>query len=796
MSLRHKKSTASLTRQNTSSTADVLSLSRSDTHTDKHSLDARIDKKIMKLSHFFHRAKTDDSMGLENMKHSLGDSGSESEYSEDIPPPMQLRSNSLYSLKNDSSGTLTNRNLSNDSYLGANNVEFNNVRNNSFTGSSGSGMVSSNASIYEKTKDSKLGRFLHKTGHKVKKLSDINNETLNGLGLSLHTEGHQHHHAAKELKSPIGRNFGGKMNSEQKTSFGDKLKLLNSTKYKNYHYHNILRKQKDSIKNGMKIGTKTNDIIINGKNYTNNISGSSYALSDINVGEVEMMITSQVLNFEQCEQYSLFLFGRIQHLLLPLFKGENLKCPIEDVTKLVSLYVRIRKLQEETIKASDGRSSFSKTIKTVPSLTQISTSAYKFEDASDNGTITDDDDNDQYKTPFMKPTASFIGSPMTNESRLSSGLYSPIIQTGPKFDAMSKVLDEIRNMLRSNMNVMINQLFYDEPKDSIKFIRGTNDSLRKRVNTINSLASRNGTRRHSSSVENEDFGDSFMDNSFFVDQTYSNSVMDLPIVAPSQSSIFTDTNDSVGETRKTSASFMDNTRTSIYTNHSVPTNDILAASESDDAGTTSRLLGLGMLPPGRFEKCTSILWDIFQRDILFELSSILLPIELEFANGHREKSNIHRQADSILYNGGEKIHTFTNTLIHPEISGSAPKLPRKDTMGSLGEWSDLNIHDTLLLVFRDHVIIPLYEMNRKFEERDDPDVSFQRSVRGRAGKNGTKYGSLVDMEEYRDAASLVQCFQRVCGVATNDTNQKLVENLLQQIKMLVSDLEHRIHAGT
>lgn len=303
-------------------------------------------------------------------------------------------------------------------------MEFTNIRNGQGHAVTGGNVMTSptSGSMLEKTRESKIGRFLGMTGHKVKKTSDINGEVMN-LGLGLQGTSDQGQDSlsilpmipkgmqGKDLKSPISRSFG-KMGGEQqqpKLSFSEKLKMLNSTKYKNYHYHNLLRNKKESLKNGMKLGSKNGDagsgLLPNG----GILAGTSIALSDINYQEIDMMIDCGVLNFEQCEQYCAFLLVRIQNLLLSLFRGESLKCPMEDVTKLVSLYVRLRKVQEnvsrkeaEHIQMGVGGSGGG-TIMTPSSISaSISTSALQ----EDDGRFND------FETPFMKPASIFGNSPV------------------------------------------------------------------------------------------------------------------------------------------------------------------------------------------------------------------------------------------------------------------------------------------------------------------------------------------------------------------------------------------------
>lgn len=749
----------------------------------------------------------------------------------EIPLPQSLNyNNSLYSLNNNSSGTLLSRRMSIDTHLNnnINNVEFTNIRSNTdFHDSSDSLNSPSSASFMEKTKESKLGRFLSKTGQKVKKFSDINGDPLNlGLGLNVHSNGYGHGHGhafggfgdfgvqGKELKSPVGRTFTKSI--EQKLSFGDKLKLLNSTKYKNYHYHNLLRSKKESIKNGMKLGSKNNDFAY-GQGYNSIISGTSYALNDLNYNEIEMMIANDILTFDQAEQYCTFLYPRIQHLLVPLFKGEELECPIEDMTKLVSLYVRLRKAQEQNMKLNESSDADNRG----PLNINASGINHSHSQNSLNSSVVDD--INAFETPFLKPNATFNNSPVTAELN-SPTAFSPhrAMQT-VSFSAIGKILEEINEILKINMSIMINQLYYDESTDNIKFLRGSDVLLRKRKNTTSSFHNKDEDRFETSSIFNSN-----LTSTDIAGNPSTRSALDLPILTPTQT--LTSSYHDHAEVGGSSGASRANHSTSSGNNNNMNINNNNNTDHNPDLGydaSTGNNLNIGMLPAGRFEKCTSILWDIFQRNILFELVSVLLPVEFEFANGHREASRIHSRANALLYNRGEKITTFTNTLIHPDISGTDHYKVERTTqyhgnqrmgkngncegsiIGTVGEWSDVNIRNILLVGFRDNIVIPLYEINRKFEDvegygvessalnmntsmgntlsastyglfkREDSErLLSRRTTKGRDDRAREK----SKLGEYSEVYGLLQCFRQVSSVGTNDTNQKLVENLLSQTR--------------
>lgn len=812
MSLGKKKSSASLSRQSIGSNNDrSVYLNSADSN--------KIEKQFKRMSTIFHRSKTEDSAVDSKYAPSLISMNSSSP--SEIPLPRSNGNEGIYSLRNNSSGTLIGRNLSLDIPLSTNNnnnnpnitnVEFTNVRNSMGHFDSSDSLPSpSSSSLFDKTKDSKLGRFFSKTGQKVKKISDLNsNESSSlhlGLGLHLHSNTHHYHHnhfaefnlSNKDLKSPVGRNFN-KLNNEQKMTFGDKLKMLNSTKYKNYHYHKLLKNKKDSLRNGIKLGSKGNDSNVTG--YNNSITGSSIALNNINYNEIQLMIDNNILNFEQYDDYCQFLYNRIQNLLLPLFKGEELKCPMEDVTKVVSLYVRLRKGQEECIKDSDdingNTSNVNSSGNNNGNNSNLNIGSLGHSQSQNSLGSAPLEDLNEYETPFMKPTAIFGNSPMNNELTSPMG-FSPMgnLRAVMSFNARSKVLEEINEIIKYCTSVMVNQLYYDEPNDHIKFIKGPNSLLRKRKNTMNSLNNKNddpfsvhsipinhtSSTNTSSTLLNKNNNNSL----YNIDMTHnisSRSIMDLPILTPipTHSSAFNE------------SSFGDKDDTYSYACGYDINNNLsskFSRLQYDDNGDNmNTLLNLGMLPPGRFETCTNILWDIFERNILYELTSILLPIELEFATGHRGVSKIHNRADAILYNNGEKIITFTNTLVHPDISGidilqnasvkEKNEIIKASVVGTLGEWCDFNIHNLILIGFRDNIVIPLFELNRNYED-------LEGNVVGITNTKSQHKDPMAELEEYTELCSLLECFQRLCSVETNDTNQKLVENLLVQLRDRIDD---------
>ncbi|TID19233.1 hypothetical protein CANINC_003803 [Pichia inconspicua] len=779
MSLRKKKSSLSLSRQSTVSAGDLHSNFSDDYGSDKDS--NRIEKKLKRMSLLFHhRSKTeelDNTRDSKLLKHTPSINSFKGDPISEIPPPNPVNPNNaqgFYYLRNNSSGTLVRPSLDLQSTLGTNinNVEFNNVRSNSYHHEDLDSFSKPPGSA--KSIESKLGRFFSKTGNKVKKLSDLATDNSNsGLGLqtSSNINGlhgwsnllhHSHNNSEKELKSPIGRGFPKSV--ESKLGFGEKLKLLNSTKYKTSNYHNLLRNKKEK---GIKLGSKVNELmgVASAENYR--IAGTSIALNDFNYRDIDTMCDNQTLTYEQCDQYANFLISRIQQLSVSIFKGEGLSVPMEDLTKLVSMYVRIRKCQEKVIKSSSkemkkyGNVNDCTTILENDSMDDLNRIKHS---ASQNSlkSLTIEEFH-PFETPYMKSNG-FNGYSPVSVDIGSPSMISPMINMrGISYSAFNKTLEEIKDVLKVNMNIMVNQLYYDKNNDRIKFIRGSHNLLSRRKNTIGSVGKPRGDE------DGQDMNISYGESSISFPDSYSNANGDFPTTTRSFMELpiatHTETRNSVLTGFNSLDEIKDQNTSGIFESFGDHYDSINDNTEQlGRISTNTRLstqLGLGLLPIGRFERCVNVLWDIFQTDIMYEIISIMLPLELEFANGHREASRKHRLAEAILYNHGEKIRTFTNTNIHPDISGTLPLgYTVNQTMeGTLGEWTDINIRNLLLIAYRDNVVIPLYELNREYED--------------------VRIGSI---EDYADVYGSIECFQSLAKVSTGDTNQKLVENLLAKFQ--------------
>ncbi|VEU23452.1 DEKNAAC104500 [Brettanomyces naardenensis] len=159
-----------------------------------------------------------------------------------------------------------------------------------------------------------------------------------------------------------------------------------------------------------------------------------------------------------------------------------------------------------------------------------------------------------------------------------------------------------------------------------------------------------------------------------------------------------------------------------------------------------------------FEKSCSLLWDTFYDDIYFYLQGVFLPLE----------------------SGGVSFD--------------------ESSTSSKSETGRIPVSDMVLVSFRDNVVIPLYEMNRQAETEKERRREHGNTVTSMASgisfigstgsKNSTKLHSAspvnLDADDMAQAYSLnlalLQCFTILNGVQTNDTNQKIIENLMQQTR--------------
>ncbi|QPG76276.1 hypothetical protein FOA43_003662 [Brettanomyces nanus] len=159
-----------------------------------------------------------------------------------------------------------------------------------------------------------------------------------------------------------------------------------------------------------------------------------------------------------------------------------------------------------------------------------------------------------------------------------------------------------------------------------------------------------------------------------------------------------------------------------------------------------------------FEKSCSLLWDTFYDKIFFYLQGVFLPLE-------------------------------SGAALFDDLSIQFPTVP-----------TNIPVSNIALASFRDNLVIPLYEMNRHSEtekERREHDsmissiniLNTNSSLSSPIGENTHAdvdgSGSANDeamKESYSVNLTLLQCFTILNGVQTNDTNQKIIENLMQQTR--------------
>ncbi|CDK24565.1 unnamed protein product [Kuraishia capsulata CBS 1993] len=168
-----------------------------------------------------------------------------------------------------------------------------------------------------------------------------------------------------------------------------------------------------------------------------------------------------------------------------------------------------------------------------------------------------------------------------------------------------------------------------------------------------------------------------------------------------------------------------------------------------------------------FAKKVAVLWEYFLNDILFYLEGIFLPLQLELNS-------------------------------HP---------PSPTSNSEVVDESELSVRNLILTAFRDHVVIPLYESEREQDkerrrEKDSSSAMVNTSAasgivfgtssssevnRRRDNTNGSSRTGATGIsddseEDYSQVLTLLQCFTILASVQTNDTNQKIMENLTRGIK--------------
>ncbi|OBA15883.1 uncharacterized protein OGAPODRAFT_16627 [Ogataea polymorpha] len=104
-----------------------------------------------------------------------------------------------------------------------------------------------------------------------------------------------------------------------------------------------------------------------------------------------------------------------------------------------------------------------------------------------------------------------------------------------------------------------------------------------------------------------------------------------------------------------------------------------------------------------------------------------------------------------------------------------------------------SVENIVLVSFRDNVVIPLYESMRQAdaekERRKDRTMSFATS--SSASLSRTSHENLRGQNagrEQQNNEKLLHCLSVLNRADTNDTNQKIVENLMQQVREKCNNL--------
>ncbi|GME84295.1 unnamed protein product [Ambrosiozyma monospora] len=212
--------------------------------------------------------------------------------------------------------------------------------------------------------------------------------------------------------------------------------------------------------------------------------------------------------------------------------------------------------------------------------------------------------------------------------------------------------------------------------------------------------------------------------------------------------------------------------------------------------------------PHYFEKCCYVLWVYFYNDVFFYLRGIFLPLEEESIENEMQlhqlsvasppmsavtTTTMQQQlnqppppmpsaADTTLTPQTMSSPYFAHALRHPNSTLSIGGGGGTGAGGVPGSGqSQFTVRDMILISYRDNVVIPLYEQNRQRE-------SVEREYRRRENtatttiSDNTRFNEFSGDDEYPMYRTLLQCFTVLCGVQTNDTNQKIIETLMRQTK--------------
>ncbi|GMG07938.1 hypothetical protein B5S33_g1963 [[Candida] boidinii] len=225
------------------------------------------------------------------------------------------------------------------------------------------------------------------------------------------------------------------------------------------------------------------------------------------------------------------------------------------------------------------------------------------------------------------------------------------------------------------------------------------------------------------------------------------------------------------------------------------------------SSTRSKNYTLGNPTNIDFEKGTAVLWDYFYSHIYFYLLGVFLPIDNEIDSILKSSSNsqINRygiNGSSGTTNGnGFKcknfvrnmiLTSFRDNIVIPLFEMDTPLDPERDRkrdieMSSVSAISNISFSQNS----QSRSSIDRKRSNSKVNSVNDASMngssSMSNSVFGKSGTNSLNSqnlnnGNLQIQHDYTQILSLLQCFTILCSIQSNDTNQKIIENLLDQTK--------------
>ncbi|ODV84433.1 hypothetical protein CANARDRAFT_29281 [[Candida] arabinofermentans NRRL YB-2248] len=695
----------------------------------------------------------------------------------------------------------TNNNNSSSTILpvqqnAASNVEFNNVRS-SFDHQSGyedhhslnnnnlHRTTSSSTTLSRLSKDNKFARFITKTADFMKKTPGDNNNFLDlqsspplpsvsslsidkitsvsGLSsklkkpesLSIQTTMLP---SSKELKSPLARTskeveriaaFGGFPYGDKHSTSGANSQQ-NKSKHK-HHYHGLLRSRKDPTKSSSNSNSK---LVIDKGGETLYAFHPSAINTTMSVNDLQRTITE----LEKLSVNNASLSGDkdaiadeawhiVCNLVGPLFKCERLKTPIEDINKLVYLHI--------SLKTSHDSTSFNSTQLVAPANSMSSPVASPMQAGNGvnlNGGVYG---NEPY-TPLGMPTPVFANNIGSSPSGSSLNPMSPISGNN------NVIIDAIHEFLKSGMNTLMNQLNFEDATQEIKLVKEVSLFMKKGSSPSKPLYTSMLASDHNFVKCCSLLWDFFYNDLFF----YLQGIF-LPIED------FNSTNDDNGPISPYSSSFLSND----HHNSSASSRPSLMRSSSqgnnNDNNTVRNLILISfrdniVIP--LYEINRQFVEDRDQPRISTPLQSSGIfgissgtsnPISTSFNGNNTHQVHSHPRTMSVnsglsFFGGGAQNSSTTHPSDSAFSSGNA-------TAGGSSSTTSANRLGTS----------PSYNeyMNNLQTNRRSSSSNNERSP---------STSRQLAENDYAANLSLLQCLTILNGVQTNDTNQKIVENLMQQ----------------